>query len=106
RCPLPAIQQVSALIEAALEPVDDGPIEVRRLPLRKYLIKPILPLDQEVQPALAIVDIEGEQEFHAGGETPLRFRRFEIGRWRSGAVDPVRVSSPGVDDLRDRMSER
>src|SRR5579863_7567774 len=59
-----SVENVEAIVEAALQTVDDGAIKALEMRLVEVLIKPILALNHKVQAPFAVVDVEGEQELH------------------------------------------
>ena len=94
------LENVEAAVEVALEPVDGAGIEPLEARMVEHLIKPVLALDQKIQAALAVVDVERQKELG-----PMRDR---VGDRRLGAermafgfgIDEARVSRPRIDDLR------
>src|SRR4029077_11343393 len=57
------LQGIETAIELAFEAVDHGRVEPGKMLLVEQPIQPILPLNQKMQAPLAIIDIEGEEEF-------------------------------------------
>ena len=101
-----AAQRVEAAIELALEAVDHGRVEAGKALLVKHVVDPVLPLDQEMQPALAIFDVEGEQIADPGRQM-LRTLGGEFERLAVGAlVDDALAQRPGIDDVGDHARER
>ena len=104
--PLAAPKPVEARIEFALEPVDHDRIEAGEAFLTEQLVEPVLPLDQEMQAALAVFHVEGQQVLHPGREL-IRGLRFEFERCAVRArVDDALAHRPGVDDLGDHARQR
>ena len=64
------------------------------------LIKPVLPLDQEVHAPRAVLHVESQEIFHPCGKMrprlDLEFERFAVGP----LVDDTLGQRPGVDDFR------
>ena len=69
-------------IKGALETIDHLWIEPAVQFAVQHRIQPVLPLDQEMQAAFAVVDVEGEEILHPGGKTfrglELEFERFAL----------------------------
>src|SRR5262249_60897815 len=59
---LAPLHPFEAAVEIALERVDGGGIEPLEARVLDHLIHPVLSLDEEIEPALAVVDVEGEEE--------------------------------------------
>src|SRR3954451_17358477 len=75
-------QRIEAAVEGALEAIDDKRIKAAETFFIEHVVKPVLAFDQEMQAALAIPDIEGEQVSHPARQTRRRGRvkleRFAI----------------------------
>src|SRR5262249_60204610 len=63
-----AAQRIEPAIELALELVDHGRVKSSEARLIEHIVDSVLAFDQEVQPPLAILDIEGEQMANPGGK--------------------------------------
>src|SRR5262245_11121406 len=101
-----AAQRIEPAIELALEPVDHGRIEAGEALLVEHVVEPVLPLDQEMQSPLAILDVESEQIADPGRKM-LRALGLELERLAVGAlVDDALAQRPGVDDVGDHARER
>src|SRR2546427_8292968 len=74
---LAATKLVESIVELTLEPVDQLRVEAPEAFLVDELIKPVLPLDQEVQSPLPVLDVEGEKIIHPGRERLVGLR-FEL----------------------------
>src|SRR5262245_17713190 len=92
-------QGVEPAVELALEPIDHHRIEPGEALLADQLIEPVLPLDQEMQAPLAILDVESQQILdpagNAVGGLGLELERLAVG----ALVDDALGERPGVDDL-------
>ncbi len=97
---LPPAKPVEAAIEFPFEPVDDARIEAGEPLLTEQFVEPVLPLDEKMQPPLAVLHVEGQQILHPARQVPLGLG-LELERLAVGAlVDDAFVDGPGVDDLR------
>ena len=59
-----AVEDIQAVVEAALQAVDYSPVETLKMRLVECLIEPILSFDHEVQAPFAVVNVESQQELH------------------------------------------
>ena len=55
-----AVEDAQAIVEAALQSIDDPPVETAEMRLVEDLIKSILPFDHKVQVPLAVVNVESK----------------------------------------------
>ena len=55
-----AVEDVQAIVEAALQSIDDPPVETAEMRLVEDLIESILPFDHKVQVPLAVVNVESK----------------------------------------------
>src|SRR5215475_9794434 len=100
------VQDIEPKIELPLKPVDHGGIEPGKPLLVEQPIKPILTLDQEMQPALSIIDVESEEKFDPGQQ--LRYRgALALQHLTLGPlVDDAAMDRPGMDNFLDGARER
>ena len=68
--------------------------------LTEQLVEPVLPLDQELQAALAIFDVEGKEDIPPTAEGDPAVCASNSSACAVGArVDDALAHRPGVDDL-------
>src|SRR5262249_57740823 len=100
------VQDIEPNIELPLKPVDNGGIEPGKPLLVEQPIKSILTLDQEMQPALSIIDIESEEKFDPGQQLrylgALALQHLTLG----SLVDDAAMDCPGIDNFLDGAGER
>src|SRR5580658_532336 len=100
------LQHIEPEIELALEPIDHGRVESGKALFIQQPIQPILALYQEMQPALTVIDVEGEKEFDPRRQSRY-FRGLVLKRLAlSLLVDNAAMDRPGIDDFFDGDRER
>src|SRR5579864_4145130 len=100
-----SLQGIESDIELALETVDHGRVEPRKMLLVEQPIQSILSLNQKMQASLAIIDVEGEEKFDPRRQ-PRCVRGLVPKRFALGLlVDDAAADRPGIDDFLDSATE-
>ncbi|MBJ7402131.1 MAG: hypothetical protein JHD07_02035 [Bradyrhizobium sp.] len=101
-----AVQILEAVVEVPLELIDRLPVMIRKGHSISKLIETVKALDQEVQAALAVIDVELQQQLCPRWQALGHGSRFPTIRCAMvGTVDGPRLHRPNVDGFRDHACE-